>query len=1166
MKKIAFTALVSLFALPVNANPPDWRNNQLLLPEKVTVGPADNYQAQPDINNQRLLYTRHQSLVSQVVQQNLETGRTRELLPPDHDAKDPALSPDGRRLALTSYRSNALGSVCVLPLQGEDPQLDCLTPDGQRAWLPFWVNDTTLGYLRRATTGQNQELVLHSLPSGKQQVLLQGRLSAPAVSPDGRYLVFQRRGEKQGLYVYNLESRQESGPLPLDLPGLSSYALYNPEDGYLYFSHFLSDTSGDQQIDGEDHSVIFRIRLDRLLESDPSLLPEQLTSVTHNCNFPALGGQHLYMTCAYEGSLDTYRLPLSGQLPPHWEEEDLHEAHSVASHYAERLLLLNNLRYRQGSTSRAMLEKLLANHLEMGELTAASYFTRQLQDRVQKDSVSSHFYSNLQLLLQLKAEKQLQPAGQLTSAYQRQLVQARKTLQPSPQAEEAAVFRAWISWLGLNRQEARNALSSDPELSLPLVHYLQTQLNLELAETPAQQLQALLVAMSNPVIASDARVFYAFHYLQQLTRQTLEQPAHIQQLQAAQKNITDQRVLALLDNEISLLQLAVATERSEERSLYQTISGRLRDYSDQPQMHRALHIRAIQRMGLAEQYDFMELMSRHWLTTTSIRHVGFAAAAEQYATINLNRGYGAWSQGEGNTALNTFYSVLRQTSDLEALYNLLKLGLAEPAEPALKERMQRLYEQLLAENLLGNNQLYAEALKPLLIQQNPELKTLQASAEKLQQLEISGLDSGVRDLLLGYLYHRQLLATQEGYKRNQDLAQQAHYHYMLGLDLAYRNPRVEAAVLENLGQLHFQLANHGLAAEFFGQRLQLPWLSKEQQLWMHWRYARALYYSNRYPAAYREAEEALALGQQLEHQETPALLERAAFYALQAQGYPRAAELYTALLKSNQLTGNNAVKARFSLAYAYFQLNQPEKAQKAFTEVLQALPQASPVAANNDRLASFQPRRLEVQSYGFLARLAATTPERLSWLEKRLALLQKMHSEDRRFSLDELSRFSLIIQTRLQKAEQLETLNPVASAEEMRRVLQELANYQKAGGPLGSQPVLQSLYNYLTLGAYHPRAFAEEPKALEELVEATLDELYLELYMPPVNHAQRLKLQLLHRLYRAQRQENPDPQNLEQQLLELETSDAWQSLALTRPDLLEELNQLARGIRQLTDS
>jgi len=187
MKKLALTLLAASLAAPALASPPDWRNNQLLLPEKVTVGPSDNYQAQFDPNQQRLFFTRHQSLVSQPVQQNLETGRTRELLPPDHDAKDPALSPDGRRLALTSYRRNALGSVCVLPLQGEDRDLHCLTPDGQRAWLPFWVDNQTLGYLRRSEQGREQELVFHALSSNPEV-----RVRAAAIQKSGYADAFLR--------------------------------------------------------------------------------------------------------------------------------------------------------------------------------------------------------------------------------------------------------------------------------------------------------------------------------------------------------------------------------------------------------------------------------------------------------------------------------------------------------------------------------------------------------------------------------------------------------------------------------------------------------------------------------------------------------------------------------------------------------------------------------------------------------------------------------------------------------------------------------------------------------------------------------------------------------------------------------------------------------------
>ncbi|SFB87874.1 hypothetical protein SAMN05660443_0683 [Marinospirillum celere] len=1159
IKKLALPLALSLLATPVLASAPDWRNNQLLLPEKVTVGPSDNYQAQVDSEQQRLFFTRHQNLVSQPVQQNLETGRVRQLLPPDHDAKDPALSPNERQLALTSYRRNALGSVCLLPLFGEDRDLRCLTPDGERAWLPFWVNNTTLGYLRRAANRQEQELVFHSLDTNRVQVKARGRLSAPSVSADGRYLVYQRHEEaSQGMYLVDLQTDESWGPLPLDLPGISSYAVINPDDGYLYFSHYLSDTSGDQQIDAEDHSVIFRIRLDRLLASDQALLPEQLTSVTYNCNFPSLGGDQLYVTCAYEGSLDTYRLPLTGQLPEHWGEKEIWQAHAVASRPAERLLLLNQLRFREGN-SRHFLERLLANHLQMDELTAASYFAGQLQDKAAKKPEEAAFYANLQTLLQLKGQRQLQPRGQLSPAYRRSFREAAQNLDSGP---DTPLFAAWIAFLGQQPGQARQELQAFQSSSLPLAEYLRIELSLALASSNTEHLEALLAAAGNSLVAPDARLFYAFQHLQLLSRTQSDVETHLQALAAASERLDDERLLALYANEKDLLRLGAATERSEERSLYQTISGRLREYRDEPKMHRASHIRAVQLMGLAEKYDFMELMSRHWLTTTDIRHVGFAASAEQYATINLNRGYGSWAQGQEMTALNTFYSVLRQTSDLEALHNLLALGLNPEADSGLQDRMQRLYDQLIAEELLGNNALYAEALRPLLYRDSPSKSRLEAAAEKLQQLEVSGLDSGVRDLLLGSIYHRLLLATQDGYSQDQDLAQRAHYHYMLGLDLAYRNPRVEAALLENLGQLHFQRNNPGLAVEFFSQRLQLPWLDAEQEIWLHWRLARAYYYSNRYPAAARHAQRAWELGQVQESAHLVPLQERAAFYALQAREYRQAEKLYTQLLEEEKLSGNNAIRAMSGRAYALFQLQETTAARQAYQELLDHLPQATPVAARNDRLARFEPRRLQVKAYGFKAQLAATPEEALEWLDRRLALLERMGSKDRRYSLDEPGRFTLIIQSHLQQAAlQEERQEPEAAAAAMRRALSASRSYQEAGGPLGSQPVLQSLYNYLTLGAWYPEAFAQEPRNLERLYEATLDELHLEIFMPPVNHAQRLKLQLLKAFYQWRRAGDLPTSQLESQLAELEESEAWQGLALTRPDLQEELNQLAAGIR-----
>ncbi|WP_114416605.1 PD40 domain-containing protein [Marinospirillum perlucidum] len=1163
MQRRLLPLVAALSLLPFQALAVDWRENQLILPEKVTVGPADNYQAQVDNSEERLFFTRHRNLVSQIVQQNLTTGNTRQLLPPDHDAKDPALAPDGRYLAMTSYRNNALGSVCLLPLQPTNKRsgINCLTPAGQSAWLPFWVDNQTLGYLRRPLGTNTRELVLQGL-NGSERVVAEGSLSAPAASPDGRYLVYQRRDPgREGLHIYDLEQNQENGPLPIDLPGISSYARIHPSDGHLYFSHFLNDTSGDQQIDAEDHSVVFRIPLQPLLETSAPLLPEQLTSVAQNCNFPALGTEHLYVTCAYEGSLDTYRLPFSGQLPTHWQNEDLWEAEATASRYAERLLVLNNLRYRQQQTSVSMLKRLLANHLEMQELTAAGYYTAQLLEKIPQNSEETLFFQHLEHLLQLQALARLQPPGQLTPAFRQELNAFASRLQASADAGLSQLFLGWTYWLGQENTSARQALEQASTSNLPLAAYLQSELQLKLASNSQQRLKALLAAAQNPVLTPDGRLYYAFNYLQELTRQGEGQLPSLDQLSRLQQQLPDTRLQELVANEIDLVRLTLTQDRAEQRPLYQAIIGRLKASSDQALMHRASHIRAIQLMALAEEFSFMELMSRHWLTSTPIEQVSFAAAAEQYAYINLDRAYGAWSQGDENTALNTFYSVLRQTSNLEALYNLLVLGLDPEADPALKERMQRLYDQLEAEELLGNNSLYAQALRPLLENHPASQEQLQAAANRLQQLEITGLDSGVRDLLLGSIYHRQLKASQQGYSLDSDLAQKAHYHYMLGLDLAFAHPRIQVSLLENLGQLHFQLGNHGLAADFFAQRLQGPWLNEEQKLWTHWRLARSYYYSNRYPEAAEQAQLALELGRELDSSDITALHERAAFYALQAQDFTQAVELYDELLAGDTLDSNNQAKAIFARAFSLYRLGENQAAQAGFQHLLELLPRTGRIPAHEDRLANFEPRRLEMQAYGFLAQLTDTPEEKLDWLSRRINLLEQMQSEDRRYSLQEADRIALIMKAWLQKAALQEASGQLdALAASVQAALASSKKYQQAGGALGSQPLLQTLYTSLTLGGDHPQQLASLNQQLQPLLQATLDELEVEGFMPPVNHYQRLKLQLLNLFFQAGRTAMPGTE-VESQLQQLQNSQAWQGLQATRPDLQQELQEILRGVR-----
>ena len=1166
LKLLPWLILTSVFSSPLLADI-DWRTNRILPLEKVTVGPTDNYQAVIDTNNEVIYYTRHQNLLSNLVKQDLKTGISSYLLAKDYDSKDPALAPDASQLALTLFRFDALGDVCLVPLtQGK---VKCVTQSGSREWQPFWVTNQTLGYLRKSINQASTELVLHSLADNSQQVITQGQLSAPAASPDGQWLIYNREPtakQQGGLFLYHLAEQKELGPIQLDLPGNSSFATFDSQQKFIYFSHYLNDTNNDQQIDAQDHSVLFRLPLKQALDTSKKHLPEQLTSVAQNCSFPALTKEKLYMTCAFEGSLDTYRMPVTGQIPAVWQVEAINLAHAQASSYEERLLLLNTQRYRQQQTSPAMLERLLSNHLALNELTAASYYVAQLAEVYLADADLNAFFTNLGILLQLQAKQRLQPQGMLTASYRQALLDEQQRLAAQGKnSPNLALFKAWVSYLLKEPQAAKRALAQPNANNLhPLQVYLQLELATELfADDPVALEKLLGRALAVDKISSEARLFYAFQWLKQLSSPALNLTSKQQQtkLEKMATASRDERVKILLLNEVDLLKLVAASEFAVERDYFTSISKRLSPAKDDAQLRRLAHLRAIQLTGLAEKYNFMELMSRHWLTHTAINDPGFAQTAEYYGSINLSRAYGSLQQQENLTALNSFYALVRQTSDPEAIYQLIYIALQ--LDTSLQPRMELLLNQLMAEELIPKDDPVAAASLELL--KNPQLsiKRLEELAAGLQAYQPKGLNRGAADLLTGSIYHRLLLATQTGYNHNKNYYQQAHYHYMLGLDLAWNNQRTQAAVLNNLGQLHLTVRNYGLASEFFAQRLQLPFITSEEQLLTHWQLAKSLFYSNRLQEASEQAEIALASSQQLGEVEQLAALEKAGFYALQAEDFLLAKQHYQALLATNKLQGLNLTKANFSLAYLNFKLGQPALAEAGFKQVLQALPKLAAKPFKVGDLPGFSPERLKLQSYGFLAQLANNPEEKLDWLEKRSQLLAGLKVQDLRYGFDEAGRISQLIQTQLQAALLLEKMNrPAQLAKLMQNNLNNLVAWQKNGGSLIGQPVLQSVYNYLVLATDHPAAFKEEPQLLAEFIQKIDKEWVVEPQTPAYNQAQQLKLELLEAGYRFRLQEQTANQ-LKAQLLALEETASWQGLAVTRPDLHQELHLLAKGVLAL---
>ncbi len=1154
----------------------DWRNNRIMPLEKVTVGPNDNYQAVIDTDNEFIFYTRYQNLLSGLVKQSLTTGITTNILPEDYDSKDPALAPDRSQLALTLFRFDALGDVCLLPLN--EGKLHCITKSGSREWQPFWINNQQLGYLRQGANQTTTELVTHSLIDNTSQVLVTGQLSAPAASANGQWLVYNHEKtatKESGLYLYNQENQQEIGPIQLDLPGNSSFARFDNQQAFIYFSHYLNDTNNDQKIDAQDHSVLFRLPFEQALDTSKKHLPEQLTSVAQNCSFPALTDQKIYMTCAFEGSLDNYSMPITGQVPAQWQSQDINLAHAQASSYEERLLLLNTLRYREQQNSQAMLERLLSNHLALNEFTAASYYVKQLATAYQGDAELTEFFNNLAILLELQAKQSLQPQGIVTASFRQELQKEQQKLATTVKnPQNRTLFNAWINFLAKKPETSISTLTHINELTQSTnnsLHPLQTYLQLELANAlaanqPAVQEVLFNRALNLEEISTEARLFYAFQWLKVLHQPNLNITPQVRQerLEQAANNSTDTRIQVLLRNEADLLKLIAATELNEERRYFTSMSQRLQPVKDDAQLRRLAHLRAIQMTGLAEKYDFMELISRHWLTHTQLSDPGFAQTAEYYASINLNRAYGSLAQHDNLTALNSFYALIRQTTDPEAIYQLINIGLQ--LDTSLQPRMELLLKQLIAEELVDKNDPVVMTTLELLKNPNPSVERLEELAKALQSYQPKGLNRGAADLLTGGLYHRLVLATQDGYSHNKNHYQQAHYHYMLGLDLAWNNHRTQAALLNNLGQLHLSVRNYGLASEFFALRLQQPFLSNEEELLTRWQLARSLFYSNRMKAASQQAEQALTISQQptVNKENQLISLEKAGFYALQAKNFPLALKHYQTLLANHTLSGVNLTKTLFSQAYLNFKLGNNAPAETGFKEVLQQLPNLTAIPFKKGQLSSFSPERLKLQSYGFLAQLVEKPEEKLTWLNKRQQLLNDLKVNDLRYGFDEAGRLSQLIQTQLQTAVVLEQLNQHEQlASQMQSNVNSLKDWQKNGGSLIGQPVLHSIYNYLVLASSYPAAFAKEPKQLAALIQSIDKEWAVEPETPAYNQAQQLKLKLLEEGYRFRLQAQT-AQQLEAKLEALKTGASWQGLAITRPDLHQELEKLAVGVQGLT--
>jgi len=133
---VALALALSLLAGRAGAQD-DEPDDVLRLPERLTVGVADDLLGQLSPDGQTLYFVSNRNTTNQLFAQTIADGRARQLFDDDADVTWPRISPDGKWLLYISFGERAAGQLCIrnLPDAGTRRCLDDSSAALQAEWI-----------------------------------------------------------------------------------------------------------------------------------------------------------------------------------------------------------------------------------------------------------------------------------------------------------------------------------------------------------------------------------------------------------------------------------------------------------------------------------------------------------------------------------------------------------------------------------------------------------------------------------------------------------------------------------------------------------------------------------------------------------------------------------------------------------------------------------------------------------------------------------------------------------------------------------------------------------------------------------------------------------------------------------------------------------------------
>jgi tetratricopeptide (TPR) repeat protein len=1004
----------------------------LRLPERLTVGVADDLLGQLSPDGRTLYFVSNRNTTHQLFAQSMADGRAKQLFDDDADVTWPRISPDGKHLLYISFGERASGQLCIRALPDGDGRR-CLE-DASAAQQAEWIDASHVALVSRQSIEGDLRVLDVTVGSAlSARPLLARNLTSPTVSPDGRWLVYvpvARTVESVGpafaahaaqrFEAVRLDGAGAPAPIEIALPGQAGQPVFSRDGRALYFVQFFSDTNHDGVIDANDYGVLFRAPIS-FTGGAPALGPaEQLTDTSWDCQYPAPAADRLIATCSQDRSLDVYALPLDGEVSAEWSAPQIAAALDTAGSRVERQILASRALDRETTTSgrRLAMLGLAMLHLDLEQYRAAEFYAERVAE-LHDPLTAGLSHPLLALVAQRRAERN-RDRGRFGDPFGPQARQRLDELHPKPTASAVAValthvVRSEIADSIGDKTQAQTELEAvalDATTPPPVVeaYYQRADALYRSLDDREGLVTACKSLAASTALSPDDRLRYARAAVRAMLRGLPRGEADAR--------LSRERSAAEVDSELAFaLDLArevLAIQGASPVGLVPpTVSDSLMAlYARQsrPDRRAALVTDAVRSAEERGADGIVEAIAQKDIEDVQRGTRERRSAERLYRRVMTGRAYRLAAARQFADARATFDAIAQQTGSYEAVVGSIDMRLKATDRPA---DIAAAYDKPGTPPALSH---FANAY--LLARQLPKLEGEQhakAAADALATLRSSWAElkgQRIAQALDGALLH-------EEYLRTGDLAsaEKANVHYLVALELVRTNPRFRAMILGELGLLHDEVGNYRIALGYLTGRDKLPYADNSEGLAVLLARARALLHVGREEEAAVAAEEAIAMTGR-----APALapyrvlaLDRAALDNLAAGRFARALELYDAEIPALDAAGgplaqHNRFVARVARAAAAVGAKRPERALGDLAVVEQELANAAFVAtlrwphATTDHV---------VRSYRLIATgLRASASHELGRLDEEAKAIA-----ERRAILDE--RFAKTQRTEYERAEML---------------------------------------------------------------------------------------------------------------------------------------------------